>query len=271
MADSRTMANCSNTSDCFKEAVCINTGRIYDSCSDKDCLEDLQVLFPDHAQQIVDQAVNVKTRSAEIINVLVDVESIPFNQGFYSVDMTFYFRICLSCYTPGTYQPVSVEGLAVFNKKAILYGSEGNVKIFTSDGSCGCESEVSNLPRASVQAVDPVVLDSKLVECCQCRTERVSNIPRSICNRFGGEFGNTNPVKTVLITLGLFTIVQIERKVQMLIPAYDFCMPDKECVSNTDDPCAMFQKIKFPTNEFFPPRQSELDNSCSCNCGYNNR
>ena len=28
---------------CFKEAVCINAQRIYDSCSDKDCLEDLQV------------------------------------------------------------------------------------------------------------------------------------------------------------------------------------------------------------------------------------
>lgn len=32
--------------DYFKEAVCIDAMRIYDSCSDKDCLEDIRVLFP---------------------------------------------------------------------------------------------------------------------------------------------------------------------------------------------------------------------------------
>ena len=31
----------------FKEAVCIDTNRVYDSVSDKNCLEDLQVTFPD--------------------------------------------------------------------------------------------------------------------------------------------------------------------------------------------------------------------------------
>ena len=30
----------------IKEAVCIDGLRIYDSCSDKDCLEDLRVYFP---------------------------------------------------------------------------------------------------------------------------------------------------------------------------------------------------------------------------------
>ena len=27
----------------FREAVCLNAGRVYDSCSSKDCLEDLRV------------------------------------------------------------------------------------------------------------------------------------------------------------------------------------------------------------------------------------
>ena len=30
----------------FKEAVCIDAQRVYDSCSDKDCIEDIRVLFP---------------------------------------------------------------------------------------------------------------------------------------------------------------------------------------------------------------------------------
>ena len=33
-----------NNAEC-KEAVCIQTDKIYDSCRDKDCLEDLSVIF----------------------------------------------------------------------------------------------------------------------------------------------------------------------------------------------------------------------------------
>lgn len=56
------------------------------------------------------------------------------------------------------------------------------------------------------------------------------------------------------VTLGLFTIVQIVRNVQMLIPAYDFCIPEKECTTTSDNPCEMFRRIEFPTDEFFPPK-----------------
>ena len=63
----------------------------------------------------------------------------------------------------------------------------------------------------------------------------------------------------MLITIGMFSICQIERSVQMMIPVYDFCIPDKECVTTTDDPCELFQRIKFPVNEFFPPRLNDLD------------
>lgn len=32
-----------------------------------------------------------------------------------------------------------------------------------------------------------------------------------------------------------------------------------ECVTTTDDPCELFKKIKFPVNEFFPPKLEEID------------
>jgi hypothetical protein len=48
----------------------------------------------------------------------------------------------------------------------------------------------------------------------------------------------------------------------MLIPAYDFCVPTKECQCETEDPCDIFRKISFPVDEFFPPNQK--DNSCCC-------
>ena len=67
------------------------------------------------------------------------------------------------------------------------------------------------------------------------------------------------------VTIGLFTIVQIVRNVQMLIPAFDFCVPEKECVTSSDNPCELFRKIEFPTDEFFPPKA----NDCNCGCGCN--
>ena len=46
--------------------------------------------------------------------------------------------------------------------------------------------------------------------------------------------------------------------------AADYCIPSKECSTNTDSPCELFEKIKFPTNEFFPRslEESEYDSGC---------
>ena len=59
--------------------------------------------------------------------------------------------------------------------------------------------------------------------------------------RFDTGYGN----KSVFVTIGLFTIVQITRNVQMLIPAYDFCIPGKECVTTSDNPCEVIPQNRF--------------------------
>jgi hypothetical protein len=241
----------------FKEAVCIDTQRIYDSCSDKDCLEDLRVYFTDCGQQIIDNASTIKAKRAEILNVYLEVEPVPFNKGFYAVDMTYFFLIKFSAYTSPVAPPCIVCGLATFSKKVILYGSEGNVRVFSSD-TCGNWEMGSNLPSASVQVVDPLVLACRVVDCSPCTPDPCTSPPPRVAERFEGSFLNVVPVRSVFVTLGLFSIVQIERNVQMMIPTYDFCVPDKECVTTTDDPCELFKRIKFPTDEFFPPRYNEL-------------
>ena len=106
--------------------------------------------------------------------------------------------------------------------------------------------------------------------CCECENCGCElNFPECVSGCFGGNFVVPECGRKVLLTLGLFTIVQLERRVQMLIPAYDFCVPGKECVTTTDDPCEVFKHIKFPTNEFFPPRLEQTDDIgiCSCGCG----
>ena len=44
----------------IKEAICIDTNRVYDSCADKDCLTDLRVYLTDRGQCILDNASIVK-------------------------------------------------------------------------------------------------------------------------------------------------------------------------------------------------------------------
>lgn len=253
---------------CFKEAVCIDAYRVYDSCGDKDCLEDLNVYFTEAGQHMIDKAANVRIRDTDVLTVFIDLEPVPFHKGFYSVDMTFFFDVALDVFLAPAAMPVTVCGLSVFSKKVILYGSEGNVKIYTSDFALDDpdmqNTPVRNLPKASVQVARPIGLSARLCDKGQycspsCR------IPESICKRFGGSFPSGTGEKSVLVSIGIFTIVQIERNVQMLIPTYDFCVPDKECMTSSDDPCEMFNRIDFPTNEFFPPRVTDLNPD---DCGY---
>ncbi len=252
--------------DYFKEAVCIDAMRIYDSCSDKDCLEDIRVLFPPERQAQVDCATNVRIKDVDVITVYVDLQPIPFNKGFYSVDMTFFFDVTVELFGGPASCPVPVCGVSVFNKKVVLYGSEGNVKMFTS-GQCADDADTQDgrvLPKATVQAAEPVALSARLCDRPLCSCEPYCRIPDRICQRYGGEFEIHPQRNYVYATIGLFTIVQIVRNVQMLIPAYDFCVPEKECVTSSDNPCDLFRRIDFPTDEFFPPRASDLGDGGRC-------
>ena len=83
-----------------------------------------------------------------------------------------------------------------------------------------------------------------------------------ITQRYGGCFCDDNNGKVVYVTLGIFTIVQLIRNVQMLVPVYDYCMPSKECCPTSDNPCDLFRKMCFPVEEFFPPKSE--GHGCDC-------
>ncbi len=253
----------SGRKDCFKEAVCINAGRVYDACRDRECLEDLQVFFVERDQDIIDNALGVRLKSADVINVIIDTEPVPFNRGYYSVDITVYFCIKLDV----TVSPISpaceVCGLSVYNKKAILYGSEGSVKIFSSDVVYGDDDiqnmPSGNLPKATVQIAEPIGLGAKLVSTCEVHFPCCC-VPSCVAKMFAGSFDHRMGEKVVKVTLGVFMIIQLERQVQMLVPVYDFCMPEKICVdSGNESPCDLFKRISFPADEFFPPKAGELN------------
>lgn len=251
------------------EPVCIDARRVYDSCGDKDCLSDMPVFFSEESQSLIDSAVNVRLRDADVLNVMLDIEPVPFHRGFYSIDMTFFFEVTLDVFSTPYTAPSAVNGLCISDKKVILYGSEGNVRIFSSDLSTD-EYDTQNtpsrsLPTANVQVAQPIPLAAALKEKRPChRLPR--KIPTAITAKLGGNITDSGE-KVVLATLGVFSIVQLLRNVQMLIPAYDFCVPEKRCVGSTDSPCEMFSRLDFPTDEFFPPNVTDSNSGDNGGCG----
>lgn len=171
-----------------------------------------------------------------------DIEPVPFNRGFYSVDLKYFFKITLAVFT-GCARPTEVEGLATFDKKVILFGSEGNAKVFESKYKQNAIDpqlwRKTNMPHAIVEVVDPIALGAKLVDvrdkksCCCDDDFDLSSVPDSVCRVFDDSFAVSNDQKRVFVSLGVFSIIKLERHVQLLIPSYDFCIPQKECVGAT--------------------------------------
>jgi hypothetical protein len=231
------------------EAVCIHTRKIYDSCRDKDCVEDLRVYPCISSQPYIESAFSVRPISANLLFADVDVDEISFNRGYYTVDVTYFYEVV------GTTFPGEniIRGLAVFNKRVMLFGSEGSAKVFSSNNLDTVEG--ADQPIAVVECVDPILLHLKLVDACPTTlTADIRDVPETILSHFGEDLVLTDGTRILLATLGQFSIIRLERDSQLVVPVYDYCFPDKECTgSSEDDPCTLFSRIRFPVEEFFPP------------------
>lgn len=239
------------------EAVPVKVNRVFDSCSDKDCMTGVQVTLTD---PIPETAIIVKTRCITVSGVCITVEPIPFDKGFYSIDITFTFDVELAAYDQPCGVPTILMGTASVSKNCILYGSETNSRTFSSDGSvigtAGDCCNTINPPTAIIQAVSPLVLESKIATICT-----------------GCECGNTEGCtaeRGVLLTIGLFYVVELVRPVTVMVPTYPYTIPKKECTSETDSPCEVFDRIKFPVEEFSPQQgpAGGYNYNSGCGCGY---
>lgn len=240
---------------------------------------------------MLDNACGVKAARAELLYVAVQVDPVGFHRGFYTIDLRYYYRITAEATTGNNCRTTPIMGLAYADKRCMLFGSQGMAKTFRSHQSCQVESisYKDNLPTAVVEAVDPVVLNVRLkerccpgnCECtcncnctCSCDCPVCNDIPAGILAAFDGTLDfNQDVQKELLVTLGQFSILRMERDTQLLIPVYDYCMPQKECPCDgpsEDDPCHLFQQIDFPVGEFFPPNAAEelnpLEHLGNCHC-----
>ena len=240
-----------------REAVCIHTRKVYDSCRDKECLQDLRVYLTGTSQTLLDSAINVKPQSAQLLWTYIDVEPISYNRGFYTVDVKYFYRVTCDVFS-GVGRPRPICGLATYDKRTVLFGSEGSARIFSSAYAPASQDiqnlERTNLPVAVVEVVDPVALGCKMTDACASTSQEIlADIPADICSCFDEDLVIGGEGRRLFVTLGQFSIIKLERDIQLLMPAYDFCMPQKECAGNPDDPCALFQNFRFPVDEFFPP------------------
>ena len=269
----------STTGCCRDKSTCIDVDKIYDSAKDKECIEDLKVFLDCDGQEIVDNATNIRCTSAEVLWAQISVHDVAFNRGYFAVDIRYFFRICFEACVCGKSREFC--GIAVYDKQTIMFGSEGNVSIFTSEavnsGICGgipnesITEAVSNMPKVILEVAAPICLAVKAVDkaykygCCCCSCEQ---IPEGICHRCG-----CNPVsddygsKTLYVTLGLFTLTRMERPVSILLDCVDYCVPERESSvlsDSTTDPCTIFKTMSFPTCDFFPPSCGAVSSGIAC-------
>lgn len=247
----------------IREAVCIHTDKISDSCLAKDCIEDLQVYLTVPSQQALDCAVSAKARYVELLHVGVHVETVPYSTGYYTVDLTFYYRVIADASAAGG-RPTTVTGLAIFSKRLVMFGGETSARSFSSRSgvSCLCKQAIQagNVPEAIVEVVDPMILGSRVQEVCSCNCCPPSPpvIPEAILGCFEEQLVLDGESKRLLVTIGQFSIARLERSTQLLIPTFDYCIPSKTCKnvgsSNTESPCEVFGQIEFPMDAFFPSK-----------------
>lgn len=254
---------------CIREAVCINTKKIMDSCRDKDCIEDLRVYFDETSQGVVDQAASVKVGKVELIYANVTVDEVQFNKGFYTVDVQYYYRVTVDISLSNRH-PAQVIGLAVFNKRCVLFGGQGCAKVFSSKDRECTTGQGGSVPEAVVEVVSPLALCAKLVDINHhCPSEgSCIDIPKVVADCFPECLTTGGCMHRVYVTIGQFSIIRLVRETQLLIPAYDYYIPSKECACDNGEcqknPCELFQKVQFPVNDFCACKTSGSGEKTSC-------
>jgi hypothetical protein len=273
--NNRCSCNAGGASGGGRETVCIDTYRVLDSCRDRDCYENARVYVGNRGQELLNRSgATVQVVCAKILWTYISVDPIQFNRGFYQVTARFYILVRMEACTGGG-RSQEFSGIAVLDKKVVLYGGEGNVHIFRSDPDANrCtpwkgSNHSTNTPIGVIEAVEPVVLGSLVAEprscgcpcytCCSC-----NEIPNDVCDLGGiDDLCDPEDGNRLYVSLGLFTVFRIERPAQYLITASDYSVPDKECTSTENSsPCSLFRNMAFPTGEF---------NSSACRERENNR
>ena len=244
------------------DTICIDTNRVLDCCRDRDCFEDVRVYLDTYGQSIIDGNPTLRVTDAKIVRTSIAITEVPFNDGFYQLDLRYYVLLRMEACVGGKSQTFC--GISAIDKKVVLWGGEGNVTIFKSNEDTDfCHSTpdmTTNLPIGVVETVPPIVLNTKVIDCdCQCSCQfgccnvGTADFPEYVTGLLDEPVIDPEGGHRLFVSLGIFSVIRVERPAQYLITASDYSVPDKECVSaNESDPCSLFRAMSFPVDEFTP-------------------
>jgi hypothetical protein len=241
----------------------------------------VQVFLTGYGNEIIERTGNIRVKNSCIAWSNIAVDPIAFNRGFYSVNTRLYIRMTFEgCLAPGRIQ--EFDGIAVLDKNVILYGGESNLNVFKSNGTNGfCEAPTElccsegTVPTAVVEVVDPIILNAKVMEkrhdhpmpCCCCTC---GDIPEGVIRNINGTLTDDGG-RYLAVSIGIFSVVRIVRPAQFIVQATEYTVPDKECLSHSEEsPCDIFRCMAFPTQEFttgYAPTPTQLKNTdkgCGC-------
>ena len=116
-----------------------------------------------------------------------------------------------------------------------------------------------------------MVLASKVRESCDCGScELAAQIPEPIQVMFDEPLVTSQQQRRLYVTLGQFSIIRLERDAQIVVEVLDYAIPTKECSETpgccAEDPCEMFSRIPFPTQQFASTCCDGASEHDSCKC-----
>ena len=236
MAESRTVrTDCSGQTERGRSAK-IMARQVLDARRSRDCLEDLQIFFNEDAQALIQNCASIRAVDARVEDVSFGIQPIPLNAGCFTVDCNFTILVRCNVFLVGSEEPIEVTGRTSFLTRCVLFGGCGGVRTFSSDGTSSLD-----IPTATVQASQPVVLQLFITDC-----------PGKITGQ--QDANNTANTRAVFATIGVFSVISLERNIQLTIPVLRAGAPPRQCTVGefTDDPCQLFRRTAFPTNKFCP-------------------
>jgi len=177
--------------------------------------------------------------------IIVDKKPNPFKNGFWDVDIKFVFEYVLIFREADGDIIVCIKANSLFNKKVTLFGSVGPE---VTTGTDLFKHMLSHSDASTFNAAEPFVwVEAKAVALA-------ADIRYNHCHKPE----DPRRPKDVAVTIGLFTIIQLFRIVNLKVESRGFSIP-RECEGHDPtNPCDFFDRLDFPMDIFAPPQRPEF-------------
>ncbi len=248
------------TTRCRTREDCIIALKVYDSCRQQDCctrneigparaaettnlggecINEGDVIDPpDDAAAVTIDRLRVKKI------IIVSKEPSPFKNGFWDIDLKYVFVYRLTFREADGSVIGSIKANSIFNKRVTLFGSIGTDLVISTDlfSTCNDSTTLDSDPFILVEAkAVPLAAELKY----QRRINR-------------GPVDYSPEPNEVNVTIGLFSIVQLFRIVNLAVETKGFCVPEECDEINPLNPCEFFDSLDFPMDIFAPPLRSDF-------------